>query len=724
MGKTRMHFVELAGVPPTCDGPITPSSPSKSTPSSYPFYSSSSPRRRYNSSITIGGKNGVRSINTVQPSLTALGTILKQLGEGKDISSSSKCSALTWLTQGALTNPDGGHAYLLLCLSPASGDYHETLRTLKFGEPLRLRQHVNRRHSLQAAVSVADERNPGTPVGDGNVNDWSMVHKDFEGLMWHVSGGLKANVHQVLKDTVSDPQQRLVKLQQAMSATTASTAEAAQHPLGSDDEDEDEDEGQDSLDDSFIDHAAAFSSAPRISAQLEETNLSGSGGRMHGRSCEDEQTAGSLLLPTSSSPTPGGLHQSCNVGPLKEQAMELEIQLQSMRLDRDMALAESQRAQEELQRFKSQELTTKSKKIHELDNALTALRHEYQELERAIRKYDVRHDQFPQFPLSIFDMLLMCKLTVHALTLQSQNERVYLGQLLEETKTSYTERLQHLEAQVDRLQLEKNEWESRSYHGGSHGSYDQLQRQLTATEQRGRQMAQELQEAAQNLDKVKLNASDTARKNISLQEEVNTLRSKLLQQQQQQSAAANVEALHQQHQQHRFELVEQLRAKDAAILEQCREGSRVAQSLHDRVLTLERIAAHADGWALRDGLRVETAALGSELRRWMEKIDQRGTSYSGAPSPYDTPYPSLSSFSRHEHHHAAFTPAFSSPPPPAVLPVAAASVVEGRLSGMNECLRQENIELKGTYLYAWNGQCMSSIHVPVTLATYNCSYRI
>lgn len=299
-------------------------------------------------------------------------------------------------------------------------------------------------------------------------------------------------------------------------------------------------------------------------------------------------------------------------------------------------------------------------------------------------------------------------LTVHALTAQSQTERIYLGQLLEETKASHAEELRQLEAHADRLQQEKNEWQSRNPRGGSHGSYDQLQRQLMAAEQQGRRMAQELQEAALNLDKVKLDASDAARKNMSLQDEMATLRSKLLRQQQQQSAAANVEALHQQHQQQRFELMEQLRAKDAAVSEQRREASRVAQSLHDRVLTLERLAAHADGWALRDGLRVETAALGLELRRWMEKMDRRGTNDSGIPSQYDTPYLSSPSFSRYEHHQAAFPPAFSSPPPPAA-PQAAAAVVEGRLSGMNECLRQENIELKGTSsfpLRKYYGRCM------------------
>ena len=390
MGKTRMHFVELAAVPPTGDWPTTPSSPSKSASSA--SSTSSSPRRRYNSSITISGNNGARSTYTVQPSLTALGTILKQLGKGEDIAS-SRSSALTWLTKGALTNAEGSHAYLLLCLSTAPGNYHETLNTLKFGEPLRLREHDGRRRSLQSAVSVAGERDPGTPVRDGDVHDWSMVHEDFDGLMRRVRGGRKENARQVLKETVSDPQQRLIKLQQAMSATTASAAEAAQHPLGSDDEEED-DEGRDPQDDSFISHAMAPPSAPRMSAELEEMDLSGSGGKMHGRSHRDNSSlrnSGSLSLSTSSSSSSGGPHQSCDVGPLKARAMELEIRMQSMRLDRDVALSESQMAQEELQRFKSQELTAKSQKIHELDNALTALRHEYQELERATREHEVSY---------------------------------------------------------------------------------------------------------------------------------------------------------------------------------------------------------------------------------------------------------------------------------------------------------------------------------------------
>jgi hypothetical protein len=330
--------------------------------------------------------------------LTALGTILKQLGKGEDIASSSRSSALTWLTKGALTNPEGSHAYLLLCLSPAPGDYHETLNTLKFGEPLRLRKRDDRRRSLQSAASVAGERDPGTPVRDGDVHDWSMVHEDFDGLMRRVSGGRKENARQVLQEIVSDPQQRLVKLQQAMSTTTASAAEAAQHPLGSDDEDEDE--GQVPLDHSSMDHTAAPPSAPRLSAELEEMDLSGSGGKMHGRSRRDNpllRSSGSLSLSTSSSSSSGGPHQSCDVGPLKTRAMELEIQMQSMRLDRDVALSESQMAQEELQRFKSQELTAKSQKIHELDNALTALRHEYQELERATREHEVCYHHFHAF---------------------------------------------------------------------------------------------------------------------------------------------------------------------------------------------------------------------------------------------------------------------------------------------------------------------------------------
>ena len=313
--------------------------------------------------------------------------------------------------------------------------------------------------------------------------------------------------------------------------------------------------------------------------------------------------------------------------------------------------------------------------------------------------------------MSICNLKITNALIVHTHpSPNSQTERIYQGQLLEETKASHAEEVRQFEAHADRLQQEKNEWQSRNPRGGTHGSYDQLQRQLMAAEQQGRQMAQELQETALNLNKVKLDATDAVRKNMSLQEEMVALRSKLLQQQQQQSAAANVEALHQQHQQQRFELMEQLRAKDAAVSEQRREASRVAQSLHDRVLTLERLAAHADGWALRDGLRVETAALGLELRHWMEKMDRRGTSDSGVPSQYDTPYPSSSSFSRYEHHQA-FPPAFSSPLPLAA-PQAAAAVVEGRLSGMNECLRQENIELKGMFhfvLRGWHGRCIFGI---------------
>lgn len=383
VSKTRMHFVELASVQPTGE-PATPTSPSKT--SSSVSSSSSSPKRRYNSSISIGGNNGARNTNTVQQSLTALGTILKQLGKGEDVASSSRSSALTWLTKGALTNPAGGHAYLLLCLSPAPADYHETLNTLKFGEPLRLREREDRRRSLQSGASVAAETDPGTPVRDGDVHDWSMVHEDFDGLMRRVSGGRQENARQVLKEIVSDPQQRLVKLKQAMSATTASAAEAALHSLGSDDED------RDLLDDSIAGHAAAPPSAPRSTAELEEMDLSGSGGNVDGRGRRDNpllRSSGSSSLSVSSSSSSGGPHQPCDMGSLKSRAMELEIQLQSMRLDRDVALSESRMAQEELQRFKSQELTAKSQKIHELDNTLTALRHEYQELERATREHEV-----------------------------------------------------------------------------------------------------------------------------------------------------------------------------------------------------------------------------------------------------------------------------------------------------------------------------------------------
>jgi len=61
-----------------------------------------------------------------------------------------------------------------------------------------------------------------------------------------------------------------------------------------------------------------------------------------------------------------------------------------MRVDRDVAQSDSRLAQEELQRFKRQELTAMSQRIHELENALTTLRHEYQELELSNRQLEVR----------------------------------------------------------------------------------------------------------------------------------------------------------------------------------------------------------------------------------------------------------------------------------------------------------------------------------------------
>lgn len=236
---------------------------------------------------------------------------------------------------------------------------------------------------------------------------------------------------------------------------------------------------------------------------------------------------------------------------------------------------------------------------------------------------------------------------------------------------------------MELLQKEKNEWELRNPHLRNLEYYDQLQQQLSKAEHHGRQVAQELQESTLQLDKAKFDAAENMRKNTALQEEINSLRLKF---QQQQSASANVEALQQQHQQQRFELMDQLRVKDAALSELRRDSCRIARSLHDRVLTLERLAAHADGWALRDGLRSETSALGAELRRWIEKSESCGGNASFASPRHESFYASPTSFARYDHGEI-----------PNLQGRSPISVVDSRLSGVNECLRQENTELKGKF---------------------------
>ncbi len=613
VGTSRLHVVELAGVEKS----------ETTTPSKMGTTTTSSPRRRY-STLRIGDGAATAHLhhNSVQQSLTVLGTALRQLGKGEDIASLSRSSPLTWLTKSALTNPAGAHAYLLLCLSPAPEEYHNNVQTLKFGEPLRLRDaddhHRPRHHDLNGM-------DPGTPVRDEDVHDWSLLHDNFDGLMRRLSGGGQQGTRQVLKEMVSDPQQRLVKLKHAM-------CEASQHPLdGSDDDDLNDRDGDGEDDDGWQQPSGAgrFGATGRTHAELEELYTSDAGFK------QQHSRRNSL--------------SNLDVGTLRARATELEIELQSMRVDRDVALAESRMANEELQRFKSQELTTKSHRIHELENALTALRHEYQELDRVAREHE--------------------------------NERSYLDQLLEETKASHAEDIQRLEEQVGRLQEEKDKLDFRR--PGARGSYEQLQRQLAMSEQHRRQLAQDLQEALLKVDKAKLEASETTRANIGLQEETFMLRAKLQHQQPSlTTTSAELEALHQQQ---RLELMEQLRGADAVVLEQRRESCRLAHLLHERVLALEDVARVVDARAMRDDLRAETAALSTELRQWIEKMDRLGNH-----NHYEAPF----SHRPYCHNHEPLTfPVFRSKSPLSA-PAHASESLEGRLLGMSESLRQENVELK------------------------------
>lgn len=407
---------------------------------------------------------------------------------------------------------------------------------------------------------------------------------------------------------MSDPQQRLVKLKQAMA-----TEQAAQShlPLGSDDGEEEEEE--------------------------EELDASSQSTFSH------------------------------DVGKLRARSTQLELELQSMRVDRDVAMSESRMAQEEMLRFKSQELMANSKKIHDLENALTGLRHEYQLLEDTAQEHE--------------------------------NERIYLSQLLEETKTFHADDLRRLQAHVKKLQQEKEELTERAA-GGTMGKQQQqqlalLQRQLATAEQQKKQLELELHEVADKLDQMGSDATESSRANATLKEEVSSLRAKLL-------AASgnntNVESLLRQHQQQRLELMEQVRAKEAVLLEHRRESHRVANLLYDRVLALERVAL-LDGLALRDGLCAETAALSMELRRWMERLDREAYGGTGGSSFLYHHHP----HQRPSYNHAAAyppSPPQAPPPVPQQVHVAAASPpvsFESRLSGINECLRQENIELKGAF---------------------------
>ena len=217
--NTRIQFVDLAGWDKD-HAPI-------------------SPRKVFRGSPTKRSGDPLRGNINIQQSLTALGSVLKQLNRKGELGASARSSALTWLTK--LGMGERSHTYLLLCVSPSPVAYQDTLRTLKFGEALIGSADVDENGEpflLNASASSA----PNTPIRDEDVTNWNLVKGKFHcalsaaiherpsitlspcnvtgDLIRRLSGGNKEGARKVLKEIVADPQQKLAKLQNAWDGKT------------------------------------------------------------------------------------------------------------------------------------------------------------------------------------------------------------------------------------------------------------------------------------------------------------------------------------------------------------------------------------------------------------------------------------------------------------------------------------------------------------------------
>jgi hypothetical protein len=329
-----------------------------------------------------------------------------------------------------------------------------------------------------------------------------------------------------------------------------------------------------------------------------------------------------------------------------------------------------------------------------------------------------------------------------------QTEKHYLAQLLEEAKSAHREEMGRVEAHMERLRDRERELvvllsKAQVGTGGQmpqaphqqqaaaaagpvltasmRMQREELERQVFLAEQQKRQLAQELADAALRLERGRLEAAEAARGHAALQEEVYGLRERVRRLQgeveSQMEAGADAEALR-----------ARLRGREAQLAAGRREGQRFVEALQARVRALERLAlsvsalsASVEGARLRDAVRFEAAALAREVLAFVaatttgagaEEDGAAGSSSSSAPGSPLRPSSAL-----HHHSPQLFFPGSvgspvagvgsaaglgfgvglgGSPQQPQV--VMLDPLLSGAAQGVNESLRQENEQLKGTYV--------------------------
>lgn len=332
-----------------------------------------------------------------------------------------------------------------------------------------------------------------------------------------------------------------------------------------------------------------------------------------------------------------------------------------------------------------------------------------------------------------------------------QTEKHYLAQLLEEAKGAHREEMGRVEAHMERLRDRERELvvllskaqpgtggqmpqaphqqQAAATGGGPvltasmRMQREELERQVFLAEQQKRQLAQELADAALRLERGRLEAAEAVRGHAALQEEVYGLRERVRRLQgeveSQMEVSAEAEALR-----------ARLRGKEAQLAAGRREGQRFVEALQARVRALERLAlsasassASVEGARLREAVRLEAAALAREVLAFVAATTATGAGAEedgagGASSSSAAPgSPLRPSSALHHHSPQLFFPGSvgspvagvgsvsglgfgvglgGSPQQPQV--VVLDPLLSGAAQGVNESLRQENEQLKGTYI--------------------------
>lgn len=149
----------------------------------------------------------------IRRSLSTLGYIIKALGKGANFKSLPyRDTVLTWLLRDSLNGQN--HTTMLATISPAHNCYEETLNTLKYAERL---CSISTRSNHLGEYSLFGT-NEGAKSSKGRMSTGGVDDSFTADEYAHIFQSLGANrpgtkaYRQLLKQTVTDPQQRLARL--------------------------------------------------------------------------------------------------------------------------------------------------------------------------------------------------------------------------------------------------------------------------------------------------------------------------------------------------------------------------------------------------------------------------------------------------------------------------------------------------------------------------------